>query len=283
MGLLGRRGCRIANPAAGACAAGLAALLLACGPARHQAEGVIEDVARAEGQVLVAHEEIPGVMPAMTMNFDVPSPELLARLEPGQVIDFTLEISEDGYRITDARVRDRVEPREGWARLGQRLFRADPAPAFAGVDQSGRPVSLASLRGRAVLLDFVFTRCPGPCPILTGLHVDVQRALPEPLRERVQLVSISLDPAHDTPERMREYARARGADLSGWSFVTGEPEAIDGVLQAYGIGKIPREDGDIDHVVATFLIDPKGRIVRRYLGLEHEPEELLRDLEDLLS
>jgi protein SCO1/2 len=133
-----------------------------------------------------------------------------------------------------------------------------------------------------VLLDFVYTRCPGPCPILTGTHVALQRSLPPELRERAWFVSISLDPRYDTPERLSEYARARGADLSGWSFVTGPVDAVDAVVRAYGVGRTRREDGQIEHVVATFLIDPEGRIAERYVGLEHGADELLRDLRRLL-
>ncbi len=255
-------------------------LILACdgGAQRFEAEGVVEDVRVSEGQVLIAHEDIPGLMPAMTMSFDVPDRALVESLEPGHVIDFVLEFDGRSYRVVEATVRAQVEPREGYAQFGNKLLRAEPAPAFALTDQDGRPLSLADLRGRAVLLDFIFTQCPGPCPILTGLHVDVQKAVPQDARSRVHFVSVSLDPANDDPPALRAYASDRGADLSNWSFLTGEVPVIDAVLADYQIGKSRGPDGEIDHVVATFLIDGEGRIVRRYLGLEHTPEELVRDL-----
>jgi len=135
-----------------------------------------------------------------------------------------------------------------------------------------------------VLLDFIWTRCPGPCPILTGLHVKLQQQLPPALRERTQFVSISLDPVRDTPAVLRDYAKTRGADLAGWSFLTGPPDEVDAVIKSYGVGSAKAPDGQIEHVVATFLIDGAGRIARRYIGLEgHDPAELLRDLERLAS
>lgn len=268
-------------------AAALAFLLVAgCsdgGAKRYEAVGVVEDVRPQDHQVLIAHEDIPGLMPAMTMNFEIPDPELAARLEPGNVIDFVIEFDGRSYRVVEAQVRDHVEPREGYARLGNKLLRADPAPDFELIDQDGNALGLADLRGRAVLLDFVYTRCPGPCPILTGLHADVQRSLPPEARDRVHFVSISLDPVHDTPDVLRAYAKARGADLSDWSFLTGEPGAVEQVVRAYGVGSLRKPDGEIDHVVATFLIDGQGRIVRRYLGLEHEVEEIRRDLLEVAS
>ena len=153
------------------------------------------------------------------------------------------------------------------------------APAFTLTDQEGAAFSLSDLAGKWVLLDFVYTHCPGPCPILTGIHADVQKALPSEVRERVHLVSISLDPARDTPAAMKTYALARGADLSDWSFLTGDASAIRQVLSDYGVGSGVQPNGEIEHLVITFLIDADGQIRKRYLGLEHTPESIAADLE----
>jgi protein SCO1 len=143
-------------------------------------------------------------------------------------------------------------------------------------------VSLASLRGKAVLLDFIYTSCPGPCPILTGLHAKVRDGLSAAERARVQLVSITLDPARDTPEALREYATARRIDTAGWSFATGAPAQVDAVARAYGVGSVRAPSGEIEHTVATFLIDREGRIARRYLGTAHGADEIRADIERLL-
>lgn len=265
-------------------AVGLVAGWLACGAGGgdlHAGRGLVKDVLPDERQVVIEHDDIPGLMPAMTMNFDVPDPALLARIERGQVIDFALRKQGRAWVIVGAEVVDAVAlggeaPTPVLADLG------DPAPGFELLDQDGERLRLADLRGRAVLLDFIFTHCPGPCPILTGIHVTLQRKLPDALRERVHFLSVSLDPARDRSEVLRAYALARGVDLSGWSFLTGRPEEIDAVLAAYGVGRRLVEGEEIEHTVATFLIDPDGRIARRYLGLSHEPEELLGDLRELL-
>jgi protein SCO1/2 len=265
--------------------AGLAFALACGGPSRYEAEGVVQEVQREYGQVVIDHEDIPGLMPAMTMNFDVADPALLAGLAPGQRIAFVVEYDRRSYRVVAAEVIDAATalpgPEGDRARLANLARNATPAPDFALVDQAGAPLSLADLRGKALLLDFVYTRCPGPCPILTGRHVSVQKALPAELGERVQLVSITLDPEHDTPAALAAYAEARGADLANWSFLTGEPERVDAVLRSFGVGRARKPDGEIDHLVVTFLIDPQGRIVQRYMGLDHEAETLARDLRAL--
>ena len=160
-----------------------------------------------------------------------------------------------------------------------------PAPGFELIDQHGQPLALAELRGHPVVLDFVFTRCAGPCPILTGLLADVREALPAEQRARVRFVSITLDPEYDTPERLRDYARARRLDTRGWSFLTGPRDEVDGVVRAYGVGSTPAADGSaqLEHTLVTFLIDAEGRIAKRYLGLRFEPETIREDLAALLQ
>jgi protein SCO1/2 len=249
--------------------------LAGCGrPGGHHAHGEVREVDAALGQVVVAHDEIPGLMPAMTMSFDVADPALLGRLAPGQRIEFELEAEAGRFRILSARAEGE---RAGAVRaplLAATRRPHEPAPDFALVDQAGRPLTLGDLRGKILLVDFVFTRCTGPCPILTGLHVGLQRSLDAALRERVRFVSITLDPAHDTPEVLSAYARARGADLSGWSFLTGPPAAVEDVVRRWGVGTLRAADGSLEHVVATFLVDGRGRIAERWIGLEHSPDEI---------
>jgi protein SCO1/2 len=268
----------------------LLAALLACDVAqqsqrarRVHGRGVVEAVDVAEKQVVIDHEDIPGVMPAMSMSFDVGDPRLLETLAPGQQIEFTLELREQSLRVVAARVlaETGVAGRSGTlepAGFARAVGEAQPAPDFALVDQDGRPVSLASLRGHVLLLDFIYTHCPGPCPILTARHVALQRALPPELAEKVRFVSISLDPARDTPEAMRAYATARGADLARWSFLTGDTAAVTDVLERYGVGAQAGANGEIEHLVVTYVIDAEGRIARRFGGLEHRKETLLAAL-----
>jgi protein SCO1/2 len=252
-------------------------LATACGGREYEGRGVVRGVRLDDGQVVIEHEEIPGLMEAMTMSFDVPDRGLLERMREGEHIDFTLRRKGHAFQVID------FEPvQAGVSGSGTSLPALaevrDPAPDFDLVDQQGRPFRSAELRGRAVVLDFIFTRCPGPCPTLTSSHVALQRSIPDALRDRTRFVSITIDPARDTPEALRAYAQARGADLAGWSFLTGPVERVDAVLRAYGVGVAMGEGEEIVHTVATFLIDPDGRIAGRYLGLEHEPQTLLEDL-----
>ena len=144
-------------------------------------------------------------------------------------------------------------------------------------------MSLEGLAGKTLLVDFIFTRCPGPCPALTSRNVAVQRLLSDETRGNSRFVSISIDPERDTPEDLARYGEVRGADLEHWSFLTGDPAVVAGVVKAYGVGTMPKDDGDIQHIVASFLVDANGQIVRRYLGSETPPEEIAAALTELAS
>lgn len=259
--------------------------VLACGSEvrRFPAHGVVEDVHAESFQVLIAHDDIPGLMPAMTMNFGVRDSELMARLKPGQIIDFMLEYDGSRYTVIAVAVVGNVEPKAGWSRFGDVLVRSDPAPAFVLKDQRGEPLALADLQGQMVLLDFIFTRCPGPCPILTSTHVSVQRGLRSEIRDRTSFVSITLDPEFDSPDELARYARLRGIETSDWSLLTGDPGVVDRVIRSFGVGITRKGEGEIDHIVVTFLINENGEIVKRYIGQDHAPADLIEDLEKLAS
>jgi protein SCO1/2 len=285
-GLPGNFGClqrMRSNQLSSLLAAALLSAASACsdGPAadRYPASGIVREVLLEDHQVVIEHGEIEGLMPGMTMSFDVPDHELLETLAAGQAIDFTVEVTGKSYRVVEATVKGAAGSAGSSGSFSELAVALDPAPDFELIDQNGAKLALADLRGKLVLLDFIFTSCQGPCPMLTSAHVTLQRMLSPELRARTRFVSISLDPVRDTPMALRAYALARGADLAGWSFLTGDPEAIAVVLKGYGVGSMRRPDGQLDHLVATFLIDPEGRIARRFIGLEHEPEELLSALE----
>jgi len=245
------------------------------------AHGTVESVDREHKQVVIAHQAIPGLMDAMTMSFDVPDAQLFERLAPGHEIEFDLAVDEGSFRIVGVRAEGASQGAVRAPTSSSLANESDRAPAFSLTDQNGQPVTLASLRGKTLLVDFVYTHCMGPCPILTAKHVELQRALPPETRARLQLVSITLDPANDTPEVLAHYAKERGADLSDWSFLTGPEAEVAEVVKAYGVGTLRAPDGSIDHVVATFLIDGQGRIARRWLGLEHTVPELRAAIEEV--
>lgn len=132
-------------------------------------------------------------------------------------------------------------------------------PDFQLVDQTGASFGPERLAGRVWVADFVFTRCPDVCPRMTERLAGVQRAL----GDRADVVSVSVDPTYDTPERLAAFARAHGAVSPRWHFLTGDSEQVQqAVLRGFKIA-FSRESEDIasiTHGVHVVLVDGRGRI-----------------------
>jgi protein SCO1/2 len=163
-----------------------------------------------------------------------------------------------------------------------RLPVVGPAPDFALTAATGERVALADLRGKVLAVTFIFASCSDTCPLLTAKMAEVQRRLGADFGSRVGFVSITVDPANDTPERLREYAARFGADVPGWSFATGSPAQIDEVVRRYGGFAKRTPKGDLEHLTLTSLIDARGRLRVQYLGWRFDARELLADLRSLL-
>lgn len=154
----------------------------------------------------------------------------------------------------------------------------DCLPNLTLIDQHGRNIVLASLKGRPVLIDFVYTTCPGPCPLMTARMAAVAKLLGPKLGKRVTFVSVTIDPAHDRPPELLKYAHETGADLRGWLFLTGTPAQIDQLLALYHLRAARGANGVIQHSVASFLLGPDGHQVRQYEPLEVTAATVVADI-----
>jgi protein SCO1 len=156
------------------------------------------------------------------------------------------------------------------------------APEFALTSQDGTPVRLADLRGKVVAVTFIYTLCTSTCPVLTPLMSRVQDQLGADFGKNVAFVSITVDPERDTPEVLRLYAEAFGADRAGWSFLTGTPAAIQDVTRRYGVFASNNAAGDVDHTFLTSIVDRRGFLRVQYLGVRFNPDEFRSDILSLL-
>jgi protein SCO1 len=165
----------------------------------------------------------------------------------------------------------------------QPLPKIAPAPEFTLTSQDGTPVSLADLRGKVVAVTFIYTLCTDTCPVLTPMMSFVQDRLGPDFGTKVAFVSITVDPERDTPAVLKEYARAFGADLGGWAFLTGAPQTIREVTRRYGVFAAQAANGDVDHSFLTSIVDPRGILRVQYLGARFDPEDFRRDLLSLVK
>jgi protein SCO1/2 len=268
-----------------------AALLISgCGraseaPAReYQLHGQILAVRPERSEVVIKHEDIQGFMPGMTMPFKVKDGALLQGREPGDLVTATLVVGE-----VDAHLR--TLEKTGHAALETAAPPPSPDMRQPGetltdakfVDQNGQPTSLAAYRGHRVALTFIYTRCPLPefCPLMDRNFAAVQKTLAStPALADVRLITMTLDPAFDTPAILKPYAARRGADPKIWSFLTGEPTEVSTFGSQLGlyVEHNPQSPVDITHNLRTVVIDPDGRLVKVHNGNSWTPSELIADL-----
>src|SRR5258705_8518871 len=164
----------------------------------------------------------------------------------------------------------------------QALPKIAPAPGFALTSQDRTQVALEDFRGKVVALTFIYTWCTDTCPVLTPMMSFVQDRLGNDFGPRIAFVSVTVDPERDTPEALKEYAQAFGADLKGWTFLTGAPTVIRDLTRHYGVLASKNASGDVDHSFLTSIIDQRGILRVQYLGVRFDPEEFRRDLLSLL-
>jgi protein SCO1 len=160
---------------------------------------------------------------------------------------------------------------------------AEALPAITLIDQNGKPLSLASLRGRPVLLGFVHTSCKGPCELMTAKMKQVEQKLGSHEDSKIAMVTVTTDPDHDGPAEMLKYAKAQGADQPGWFFLSGRPADVRRFLAVYNVAHEETEEDEMTHVLDLYLIAPDGTRARHYQGTTTSPNEIASDIRKTLA
>ena len=245
---------------------------------RYPLTGEIVKADAERSTLIVAHDEIKGFMMAMTMEFKVAQGDL-AIAKPGQHIRAELVQREGGLFLENIWPDDAATQRaldaaakalaQDTAMRGKEAYReiGETLPEFTLLDQEGRAVSGSRFRGKQIVLNFIYTRCPiaNMCPAATLRMAALQKAANGAGVKNFELVSISFDPDHDSPGVLKEYAQVRGLDLSNWSFLTGPDAAVRQLLAQLGVIR-EFEGATIKHTLATVLINEQGRISYRVDG-----------------
>ena len=171
-----------------------------------------------------------------------------------------------GYSMWQASVRRDVEQLP--------VIRA--VPQFALTDQNGQTVTTADLRGKIWIADFIFTRCAGPCPLMTARMLEMQKALVK--TPEVKLVSVTVDPEYDTPEVLKAYAEANFADPERWKFLTGDKAVIEKLVTEGFMQHLSEESGEPVHGTMFLIVDGNGMV--RSARMLEDPELIPKVLTD---
>jgi protein SCO1/2 len=253
-------------------------------PLTYQVRGVLKKVVDAKtGRAVIAHEDIAGYMPAMTMEFQAARPAELAGFVPGDVLTFRLVVSDASSAIEQVRKVGHAEvPVETPAVSGLPVY-GTPLPEVRLTDQRGQPVRLADYKGRALAITFIFTRCPLPdfCPRMSQQFGAVQRELSK-IGGDWQLLSVTIDPAYDQPAVLAEYAQSYAADPARWTFATGEVAEIRKLGEIFGLASTGASPA-LEHNLRTVVVDPAGRVQKVFPGNDWQAADLVAEMKRAMS
>ncbi|MGO9319094.1 MAG: SCO family protein [Terracidiphilus sp.] len=256
--------------------------------------GKVVSTDAAKGEVTVNHEAIPGFMEAMTMPYKLQDASIISELHPGDVItaDVVVMTNPDGEVLLDhivvvAQAKPDYTPKISYHVPAP----GDVVPDFKLRNQDGRPIHLSQFKGKALLITFIYTRCPSPdfCPRVTRNFATLERQLAAnpSLYSKSHLLSVSFDPEHDTPERLRAYGVTyMGSDAKNafahWEFAVPEKPVLAEMAKFFNLGMTENADTMITHTLSTTLIGPNGKVVRFYPGNEWTPEQVLADVKQII-
>jgi protein SCO1/2 len=252
---------------------------------RYELEGRVVAVDSGSKTLTVAHEDIQGLMPGMTMPFLVGRGEewVFGKIGPGDHIHATLVMTDHAelQDISFTKVSQTASDGTSNVRIPEP---GDAVPNFVFVNQSGKTVRLSQFRGKPLLLTFIYTRCPVPdfCPRMSNNFLAILKELQENPQAfgKAQLLSISIDPQFDKPAVLHEYgahyAGSIDPNFAHWEFVTGSPEEVRKAADFFGLS-YDQNQRQIVHTLRTVLIGPDGNIVKVYSGNEWKPTEVAND------
>lgn len=242
-----------------------------------QVNGVVRGLEADGKTILIQHEDIPGFMPAMTMPFSLHGIHG-NEFAPGDHVRFELTVTKDDSwisRIEKLKTLNALATGSARAPEEKQLEPGDVVPDVTLTDQNGKTFHLADFRGKAVLVTFVYTRCPLPnyCPLMSRNFSTLQEQLSKEFAGRFHLVSISFDADHDTPPVMKSYAQAFTKDETSWTFASGNKQQILSAASEFGLVYLP-EAGSFTHDLRTALIGPDGKLIHIWRSNVWTPNEI---------
>jgi len=258
---------------------------------RHPVTGVLLQVDRRQQTISVSCREIPGYMDAMIMLFPVREAKALDGLEPGMTIDFALVVEGSSSYAEDIQSRpfESLELDPTQARRFKLLENAMAAkstpsdalrigqavPDFALIDQNRGRISLSQFAGKVVAITFIYTRCPRPdyCVRLSNNFGLLQRRFKNRMGRDLVLLTVVIDPAHDQPDALADYARIWKADSRSWHFLTGPLEDIHKLCRKFDMAFYP-DEALLVHSFHTVVVDRNGKLAANLEGNDFTSQQL---------
>lgn len=252
---------------------------------RFHLRGKVVSVDVGNHSAAIDHDAIPGFMDAMTMSYPIPDKKVLSTLKPGDEITADVVVIDTVPHLENVVVVNQAgKPDPANSSTFHMPQPGDAVPDFALVDQNNKRISFRSYRGDALLVTFIYTRCPFPdfCPKVSNYFAQIYATLRNGSAHdsKIRLLSVSFDPVHDTPAVLRQYAasfrRITGTDrpFDRWEFASVPKTELPKVAKFFGL-YYSGQDDQIVHSISTSLISPDGKIVAWFHDNDWQPQAIL--------
>ena len=257
--------------------------------------GVIRDIPADGASLVIRHEEIPGFMPKMTMEFEVRDPKEIRGLSIGDSVIFNIRATQEDSWIDGLRragTNDVIDPTPKDPSSAALLHVAtlkpgDPMPDAELFGEDGRTVRFSDYKGKALAFTFIFTRCPLPnyCPRMNVNFSEARELLLQKMEGPTnwQFLSISFDPEFDKPSVLNRYAFSyRGAITNQWVFAAASTNLLASMSPQLDF-RFANERGSFQHNLRTVVLDANGRVFRYFEGNKWTPEDLAASISEAAS
>jgi protein SCO1 len=246
-------------------------------------------VASKGATVTLDGEDVPGFMEAMTMDYKLKNPTIASELHPGDRITAKVIADKDGDDYINVQLDDIVVIAQARPDYKPPVSyhvptAGDSVPDFHLLNQSDRTIHLDQFKGKLVLMTFIYTRCPlaDYCPRMSRNFADIDKALAaDPaLYRQTHLLSVSFDPAYDTPKVLRSYGGAYTGNYTNekfqhWDFAAPTEKDLPAVTQFFNVGVTPGDNKTLTHSLSTVLIGKDGKIIEWYPANDWKPEDVI--------
>jgi len=260
---------------------------------KYHLNGLVLAKSTQTNEVTVKHGDIPGFMPAMTMVYKVKDPAVVQEVQPGDQIaaDLLVPANSDDYLLDDVVITSEAQRNLPPSMLpAHRLMVGERVPDVPLINQDGKTIHLQDYRGKAVLVTFIYTRCPMPraCPLITSHFAEVNEQLSKDPNAYAasHLISISLDPNYDKPPILRQYGLAylddKASAFSHWEFADTTPADLKKLAEAFGLA-YTEEDNQITHSMQTTLIGPDSTVAQTWEGSGWDPASVVNAVKATVS
>ncbi len=260
-------------------------------PVKHYSvQGEVISVDAPRKLITVKHGEIPGLMPAMTMQYAVADAKQLENLQPGDKITADLVVSDNIGHLEKITLVSKGNGKPSDGTTQHIPEKGETVPDFALVNQDGKPVHLHDYLGKALLVTFIYTRCPLQdfCPRMNQNFREIRNLLqgkPD-LLDHAAFLSISFDPEHDTPAVLKHYAAiykkpVKAQQAPDWQFAVPSTKDLPGIARFFGLVTQP-DQAQIVHSLSTTLIAPDGKVQEWFEGNDWKPADVAQAIQLVL-